>query len=257
MLLQVPANIDIQIIDSLTVGTFYPPSQCITNAAIRNAAGVSASKLQHQYQLQYAQDPIHYKLAFTGGGAHEVIPGDILTGATSGATCEVQDIYLSSGGWGTSDAAGHFDIIMQKGTFVGENLDEGANGDVCTIAADSSTTTVFDTEKLLHICRGAGSVVAVEATCATVPAGTVPGTDPVITIDVNRIRGGVSHTVLTTGIVIDSDDADYDILVGSIDGSYDDLLDGDVLEVTIVNTPGTTGTDAAGLVVNVVIREAA
>ena len=80
-----------------------------------------------------------YGLLFTSGGAHEVEVGDTLTGATSAATAVVSSITLSSGSWAGTDAAGQFILTGQSGTFQSENLDEGANSNVCTIAGDSSS----------------------------------------------------------------------------------------------------------------------
>lgn len=81
-------------------------------------------------------------LAYTSGGTHEVLVGDILTGATSGATARVISLTLTSGTWAGGDAAGTFTLCDKSGTFVAENLDEGGNSDVCTIAADASVVTL-------------------------------------------------------------------------------------------------------------------
>jgi hypothetical protein len=40
------------------------------------------------------------------GGSSEIEPGDTITGATSGATAYVEDVLLTSGSWGSSNAAG-------------------------------------------------------------------------------------------------------------------------------------------------------
>ncbi len=79
-----------------------------------------------------------YGLLFTGGGAHEVIVGDTLTGAGSAATAVVSSITLSSGTWAGTDAAGQFILTSQTGTFQSENLNEGVNANVATIVGDSS-----------------------------------------------------------------------------------------------------------------------
>ena len=72
-------------------------------------------------------------LKFNSGGAHEVLVGDTLTGATSGKTCIVQYIVLTGGAWGDGDAAGYFYVKTISGAFThGENLNEGANNNVCT-----------------------------------------------------------------------------------------------------------------------------
>lgn len=81
-------------------------------------------------------------LAYTSGGTHEVLVGDILTGASSGATARVISLTLTSGTWAGGDAAGTFTLCDKSGTFVAENLDEGGNSNVCTIAGDASIVTL-------------------------------------------------------------------------------------------------------------------
>lgn len=76
-----------------------------------------------------------YLLPFTSGGVHEILADDTLTGATSGATCNVISIHLDSGSWAGADAVGYLFVDQIVGTFEAENLDEGVNGNVCTIAA--------------------------------------------------------------------------------------------------------------------------
>lgn len=89
-----------------------------------------------------------YTKAYTSGGTHEVLVGDILTGATSGATCRVLSLTLTGGTWAGGDAAGTLTVCDKSGTFQAENLNEGVNGDVCTIGAGdltASTLTAADT----------------------------------------------------------------------------------------------------------------
>lgn len=82
------------------------------------------------------------KLAFTSGGTYEVLVGDTITGASSSVTAEVFDVELTSGTWAGGDAAGNLWLNNQSGTFSAENLDVGANTNVATIAADSTTNQV-------------------------------------------------------------------------------------------------------------------
>lgn len=77
-------------------------------------------------------------VAFTSGGTHEVLVGDTLTGGTSGSTAVVVAIKLRSGTWAGGDAAGYLVLKDQDAAFQSEVLDEGANSDVCTIAADTN-----------------------------------------------------------------------------------------------------------------------
>jgi hypothetical protein len=98
--------------------------------------------------------PSPYTLDFTSGGAYEVLVGNTLTGATSGATAVVSEIILSGGTWAGADAAGTFYFSSQVGTFVAENLNDAVGGaDVCTIAGDS--TPVDCSGNCLRITCGA------------------------------------------------------------------------------------------------------
>jgi len=86
-----------------------------------------------------AQASTIYGLTFTSGGTHEVIVGDTLTGGTGGATAVVASITLSSGSWVGGDGSGLFTLTDQTGAFQAENLNEGANSNVATIAGTSSS----------------------------------------------------------------------------------------------------------------------
>jgi hypothetical protein len=96
-------------------------------------------------------------VAYTSGGTHEVVATDTLTGATSGATMVVVSVHLESGTWAGGDAAGYFFVNTVSGTFEAENLDEGANGNVCTIAAAPSTIQLGSSGK--RRCVGAWSYI--------------------------------------------------------------------------------------------------
>jgi hypothetical protein len=81
-------------------------------------------------------------LEFTSGGTYRIQPGNVITGATSGATATVVEVVLQSGGWTSGDAAGYLVLTGQSGTFVAENLDVGANANVATIASNSTPITL-------------------------------------------------------------------------------------------------------------------
>ena len=83
------------------------------------------------------------QVAFTSGGTYEIVAGDTITGATSGATATVFDVVLTSGSWAGGDAAGVLWLNGQSGTFSAENLNVGANSNVATIAANSSSNGQF------------------------------------------------------------------------------------------------------------------
>ena len=121
--------------------------------------------------------------------------------------------------------------------------------------------TVTDESMVLHICRGAGTVIAIEVTSAVAPDAD---TD-YVTIDVNRVRAGTAHTVMTGDITYNKTTAmagaggnpangNYGIVTGTLDGSYTALLDNDVITVDITHTDNG-GTNASGITVNITIDE--
>lgn len=81
-------------------------------------------------------------LDFTSGGTYEIAEGNVITGATSGATATVTRVVKTSGDWTTGDAAGRLIFASQTGTFQAENLDVGASLNVATIAGNSSAITL-------------------------------------------------------------------------------------------------------------------
>jgi hypothetical protein len=81
---------------------------------------------------------------YTSGGTYVVIPGDTITGATSGATARVVKVTIATGAWATGDAAGTLTLDDQVGTFQSENLNIAGNLNVATIAGDSSAVAASD-----------------------------------------------------------------------------------------------------------------
>lgn len=61
-------------------------------------------------------------------GQFELSAGDWVRGETSGATGTVMEVTVSSGAWGTSDAAGVLAVLVTSGTFAD-------NEDIETITA--------------------------------------------------------------------------------------------------------------------------
>ncbi|MAH47562.1 hypothetical protein CMI37_17205 [Candidatus Pacearchaeota archaeon] len=105
-------------------------------------------------------------------------------------------------------------------------------------------TTAADEGRVIHVVYGStGSIVAVEAGCVIANIG-----DSTVTVDLHN--NGAS--ILTAPISIDSGDAAYAIVAGSIDTAA--LADDDVLEVIIDATVGG-GTLGKGLFVSVIISE--
>ena len=76
------------------------------------------------------------QLVFTGGSV-VVSVGDIITGGTSGAYATVTSVTVSTGAWGTSDAAGILGVTTQIGTFQSEAITSDGGG-AFNIAGDST-----------------------------------------------------------------------------------------------------------------------
>lgn len=110
--------------------------------AVRNNAGGTAAVLHKSSSSGWTAVALGRELAFTSGGTYEVVAGNTITGATSGATAVVTKVILTSGTWAGGDAAGRFIFASQTGTFQAENLNVGATLNVGTIAGNSTANTL-------------------------------------------------------------------------------------------------------------------
>jgi len=61
-------------------------------------------------------------LVFTAGGTREITEDITVYGAISGASAQVDSLFVTSGSWAEGDAAGILSLINQSGTFIAENL---------------------------------------------------------------------------------------------------------------------------------------
>jgi hypothetical protein len=103
--------------------------------AWRDSGGATACLAYYSSAGGWQQHDFGALAPFTSGGTYEVLAGDTITGATSGATATVRYIALyPTGDWGDGDATGIFVLDDLTGTFVAENLNVGANLDVATIS---------------------------------------------------------------------------------------------------------------------------
>lgn len=94
--------------------------------------------------------PNRMAIPFSSGGTNEIAAGDVITGATSGATATVAKVLLYSGTWAGGDAAGFFIIERDSltGTFGSENVfgeAAGATNDA-TVTANVTHSVDIDTE---------------------------------------------------------------------------------------------------------------
>ena len=108
----------------------------------RNNAGGTAADLYKSSSSGWVNVPLGRELNFTSGGTYEIVEGDTITGATSGATAVITRVVREFGSWAAGTAAGRLIFASDTGTFQAENLNVGANLNVATIAGDSSAITL-------------------------------------------------------------------------------------------------------------------
>tara|TARA_R110002096_G_C14661910_1_gene728354 strand:+ start:36611 stop:38683 length:2073 start_codon:yes stop_codon:yes gene_type:complete len=111
--------------------------------AFRNNAGGTEADLYKSTVAGWVQVPLGRELAYTSGGTYDLAEGDVITGATSGATATITRVMLESGSILGGDSAGKLIFASQTGTFQAENLDVGGNLNIATIAGDSSAITLL------------------------------------------------------------------------------------------------------------------
>lgn len=111
--------------------------------AFRDNAGGTAEALYKSTGSGWSLVALGRELAFTSGGTYQIVEGDTITGATSGATAVITRVALQSGTWAGGDAAGYLVFASQTGVFQAENLNVGANPNVATIAGNSAVITLL------------------------------------------------------------------------------------------------------------------
>ncbi len=112
--------------------------------------------------------------------------------------------------------------------------------------AQESDTTAAAEDFVLHVIRGAtGQMMAFSAGCVVANIGAA-----VVTVDLHKN----GSSMLTAAITIDSGDAAYAIVEGTIDPAKEDLVVGDVLELVVTVAAGG-GTLGKGVFAQAVIVE--
>jgi len=79
-------------------------------------------------------------IPFTSGGTTQIVAGDTIKGATSGATAIVHEVLEYSGTWAGGDAAGFFVVKRDNivGTFGSENVFVGTGTNDATVTVQVS-----------------------------------------------------------------------------------------------------------------------
>lgn len=108
----------------------------VATGALINTATITVSIFEGEQRY-----PVSV-LEFTSGGTTEIVAGDIITGATGGATAVVVKISLTSGYWAAGTAAGQIEISGQDGVFQAEDLNIPDHANSATIPAGDSTGLV-------------------------------------------------------------------------------------------------------------------
>lgn len=81
--------------------------------------------------------PATDSIRFSSGGTYQVVAGNTITGAITGATATVDSVELTGGTWAAGSARGHFVLSNIVGKFSeNENLDVGANSNVASTEAN-------------------------------------------------------------------------------------------------------------------------
>jgi len=116
--------------------------------------------------------------------------------------------------------------------------------------SQSHSDDVVAAKDPLYIVRGLSATIAdIEVACLDAPSG-----DKTVTVDLKKANTGDKDgsSVLSSSIVYGDSKNNAEVVKGTI--SSPDLVDGDILLVT-VTVAGSTGNDAKGLVVTVTVRE--
>jgi hypothetical protein len=135
---------------------------------------------------------------FNGSATYEIVAGDTITGATSGAIARVYSVNVIAGTWALGTATGwiKFDTIV--GTFQSENLNVGSNtncatidGAVVVIGEKTVAYTSGGTDQILvgMIITGASSAASGLVTAITLTSGTWAGGTAAGVITLRGVRG--------------------------------------------------------------------
>lgn len=112
----------------------------VQGAAVYGASSPDVIAEQIRSDVEEALTCPQWTVTYTSGGTYQVVAGNTITGATSGATGYVQSVTLASGTWAGGNAAGTMVIRRKTGTFAAENVNVGATTNVATVSATVPAT---------------------------------------------------------------------------------------------------------------------
>lgn len=247
-------------LDLITPAVSKPPGTCI--AAKNHESQPSGYRRVGGFErLDGRPKPslASYTLVTFDNGSTAISAGDVVTGATSGATGTViQDATVDSGTWGGGDAAGEFALYNWTGTFTnGENLQVSAVTRA-TASADSvengaSTDTLHSTYLRAAIAALRSDIAAVPGSGSVLGVATLSGT---VYAWRNNAGGtaAVMHKATTAGWVAQTFGDTLNFTAGTAAFSEGDTVTGGISGATatverVVLTSGAWDGSGAGYLV--------
>lgn len=191
----------------------------------------------------------YIELPFTSGGTHEVVAGEEIKGATSGATATVASVNLTSGTWAAGTAAGTFILSVQSGRFEFENLNVGSTTNVASVSGNSFVTQIKAGDTITGATSNATAVVEK----VTLDSGSWEGGNAAGTLRLSTQTGTFQAEDLKVGSASNVATIAEDPHVRTIQPGYvligeDSGATGVVVSVNLESGAWRTG-DAAGTIV--------
>lgn len=150
----------------------------------------------------------------------------------------------------TSQGNGFTDDDIAAGADINHNKLEHRHAIVVSQAGTVGAGLAHQDTYYLRIMRATGTVLSIEAMITETVA---TGADRTVTLDLKKsTSGGAFASILSSTIVFNNASTIRTLSVGAI--SDDDLIDGDVLALTVA-VAGTAGNQAEGLVVQIEVHE--
>ncbi len=184
-------------------------------------------------------------LAFTSGGLYAIRAGDVIIGATGGATATVVSVEVTSGTWAGENAAGNLEVANHSTTeFQAENLNVGTDDlNVATIGAIATKRNfklTYDEEQTADIANDAtvGEIKSALDALSGVTAGDIIVSGD--TFDTNPVSNGTFFTFLNTLGKVPQITVQHTNLIGPTIISENIITEGHLVGKTISETGGTS-----------------
>jgi hypothetical protein len=148
------------------------------------ATGIAPNVLTYQ----------RFTVAFTLGGTVVLNPGDTIVGLVSGATADIVSINITSGAFGTSDAAGTMVLDNYIGTFNSDEVVSTRGGANDATATTLTLVPVVDTSDFFY--KGAAASAAIVQALTQTALFNIDGTNPDQSVKKGfQLSAGSSYTL--------------------------------------------------------------